>query len=203
VTIGGENQHRAAKDLAWQQATLEGLYERLAERVLRFFLRKGCTLEDARDLKQEVFLQVTRGLGTFRGKSELDTWVFGIAKNVWCNRVRTDTQRKRRAVVVPFEAPPASDAPALDPADARPSPLEAADQAQRRALIHRELLKMPKMTRQCTLLYMDQGMTPTDISKVLQIPVGTAKSHVSRAKKQLEELFSNPQDPKIPPEESP
>lgn len=203
MTIGGENQHRAAKDLAWQQATLERLYAQLATPLLRFFLRRGCNLEAARDLKQEVFLQAVSGLGRFRGDASLETWTFGIAKNVWRKQLRAQGRLKREGREVPLEGSSPEDAgPALQLAAQDESPLEVAARSEELALVRRNLQEMPPVARNCTVLRMDRGMKYEDIGKLLQIQPGTAKSHVFRAKKRLKELFSNRQSSLIPPEES-
>ena len=202
MTIGGENPHRAAKDLAWQQATLTRLYGELARPILRFFLRRGCTLEDARDLKQEVFLQAASGLASFRGESTQTTWVFSIAKHIWSKRHRALRRKKRQGLMVPLErSSQEGDRLTIEPPIVKESPLEAAERSEESGLIRREIQQMPETMRQCTLLHLDQELQAQEIARVLQIPVGTVKSHLSRAKKHLQELFSNRQ-PKIPPEES-
>jgi RNA polymerase sigma-70 factor (ECF subfamily) len=201
VTNGAEQRHQTA-DETQQRETLTRLYGRMGTPVFRWFRRQGCDPEEARELKQEVFLQVVQGLHRFQGRSAEVTWVFGIAKNVWSGHARAQQRHKRRGVVVPLERPTEDDRPGLDLEATDETPHQAAERSQETRLLRREIQKMPDPMRQCIRLYMDQGLHYREIATILHIPVGTAKSYVSRARQRLKEIFSN-RPAKIPPEESP
>jgi RNA polymerase sigma-70 factor (ECF subfamily) len=66
--------------------------------VFNFMRRMGAGADDAADLSQETFVRALRGADRFRGDSTVRTWLFGIARNVFRERVR-HSQRHR---TVPF-----------------------------------------------------------------------------------------------------
>ena len=74
------------------------LYQRYHTRVHAFALRRVSNPTDAEDITQEVFLQVHRSVRSFQGRSNLSTWIFGIAHNVTCR-----FYRKQRGARVPLE----------------------------------------------------------------------------------------------------
>src|SRR6476619_2066495 len=73
-------------------------------RIFGLLLRMIGRRDEAEDLAQEVFVQVFKAIGTFRGESKLSTWIYRIAINLWKNsskylRVRhTDEQHELEAV---------------------------------------------------------------------------------------------------------
>lgn len=74
------------------------LHARYRTRVNAFALRRLSNPADAEDITQEVFLQIHRSLGSFQGRSNLSTWIFGIAHNVVCRHYR-----KQHGARVPLE----------------------------------------------------------------------------------------------------
>ena len=74
------------------------LHARYRPRVNAFALRRLPNPADAEDITQEVFLQVHRSVHSFQGRSNLSTWIFGIAHNVTCR-----FYRKQRGARVPLE----------------------------------------------------------------------------------------------------
>lgn len=75
----------------------EADFARLHPKLISLFRRLGMSLESARDLAQETFLQVCISLESFEGRSNLDTWVYGIGKKVWLKSLRSGGALKRDA----------------------------------------------------------------------------------------------------------
>ena len=133
--------------------------------------------EDAEDFTQEVFLKAYQRLTTFRGESSFYTWLFRIGYFLGLSWNR----RKRPTVPIPedFDTPELSGGP---------------EQLQLRrdavALLRQALEELPERYRICLELYFTFGMTYQDISNITDIPVGTVKSHVFRAKSRLKDLLA-------------
>jgi RNA polymerase sigma factor (sigma-70 family) len=67
------------------------------ERVFRILLRMLGRRDEAEDMAQEVFVQVFKAVGTFRGDSKLSTWIYRIAVNLCKNRVKYLKRRRTEA----------------------------------------------------------------------------------------------------------
>src|SRR2546423_472168 len=86
------------------EENFHSLFERHYAQILRFFRRKGFDPEDCRDLTQETFVSVYRGIGELRQEEQFESWLFAIAHNVWCSAVESRTALKRSAITLSLEA---------------------------------------------------------------------------------------------------
>lgn len=131
--------------------------------------------EDAADATQETFIRVHRGLPSFQGRSSLSTWIYSIAANV-CRNFLAKT--KNAAVLVPEIAD-------------RPDPgPDFAKRIRDQAVLGDALLSIPHDLRICVLLSDLIGFSYDEIARALEIPVGTVKSRIFRARKNLIELLA-------------
>src|SRR5262245_57914805 len=79
------------------------LFEHHYPRLLHFFSRRGLSPEDCLDLIQETFLGIYKGIGSFRGQAQLETWLFEIAMNAYRKMLRSRGAQKRAAQEVPLD----------------------------------------------------------------------------------------------------
>lgn len=128
------------------------------------------TLAD--DLAQEVFLRAYRGLVGFEGRSRFSTWVYRIAYNVFLNH-RT---RSKELAALPqgFE----SSAPAPD-SELSPGRFDM------RSDLAAAITELPERYRMVVTLYYLEDVSYPEIAEVLDLPLGTVKTHLHRAKKLL------------------
>ncbi len=150
--------------------------------VCAFLARQGVAADRCDDLTQEVFLRVYRSIGTFRGDSRFETWLFRIAWNLWSKTRRGAAERE-----VPLDDVVAANAPlpAATVAGSEEGPLAAAIVGEQRALLHQEVDKLPARMRQCLLLRLDQGLEFHEIATVMRISINAVKAHLGQAKVQL------------------
>ena len=132
----------------------------------------------ADDLAQEVFLKVHRGLPYFRGEARLSTWIFRIVQNV-C--VQTRTSRR-------------PDVPLEDGRDDRPPrQFGSVDQAfgaiEDRDRLDKALAQLPPNYRMLVVAHYLRGVQYESLAEALNLPLGTVKTHLYRAKRRLRELL--------------
>ncbi len=141
-------------------------------RGLLLRLTGDATLAD--DLAQEVFLRAYRGLVGFEGRSRFSTWLYRIAYNVFLNH-RTRT-REHAALPEGFETRAAAPEGDLSPQrwDLRRDLADA-------------VARLPERYRAVVTLYYLQDVSYPEIAEVLDLPLGTVKTHLHRAKKLLRE----------------
>jgi RNA polymerase sigma-70 factor (ECF subfamily) len=149
--------------------------------AVRHFLRHLTSGDTALadDLGQETFLQAYRGLAQYRGEAEFSTWLLGIARNHWRNA-------RRRQHTVPLEPEHLA---ALAPV---PAATPASDLQQDLAQAMHQLA--PDEQTALHLCYR-QGLSHSEIAAVLDWPLGTVKTHLTRSKEKLRNLLAswNPQ----------
>jgi RNA polymerase sigma-70 factor, ECF subfamily len=129
----------------------------------------------ADDLTQEVYLRALRAAPRFRGESTARTWLLSIARRTAADEIRRRQRRRRLPSLTAPEAVPglASDVELVDLVDG----LEDLD--QRTAFVLTQLL----------------GFTYTEAAEACEVPVGTIRSRIARARRQLVERLDVTEDP--------
>jgi RNA polymerase sigma-70 factor (ECF subfamily) len=159
-------------------ARLVALHERL---VFNLCARLLGDLEEARDVSQEVFLQVFRTLGRFQGRSSFKTWIYRIAVNQCHNRRRWWRRRKREHLVSLDILNPTDEARLCT----ERGPEQDYASAERARDVQRALQALPFAQRSVLLLREVEGLSCEQVGEALGVPVGTVKSRLSRARETL------------------
>ena len=174
-TLGKES----ARETARADATRE-FEARLAEcgplafRVARGVLRNTA---DAEDVAQEALLRAYRSFDRLRDRGRFRAWLVRISFRLALDRLRSAKRREQRDV---FWSEPAHQPPAVTAED-----LAASSEFQ--VHLDRALAELPEKLRLVLLLAAMEGHTIDEIAALLAIPVGTVKSRIFVARKQLAE----------------
>jgi RNA polymerase sigma-70 factor (ECF subfamily) len=148
-----------------------------------FLLKRLRRPDVVEDLAQETFLEAYRSLKAGRRPENFASWLFGIAVHCCGKWLR----RKRPALFDPADPP---DEPAVPPAA---SPAEEREEQEKRlAALEHGLAGLPPETRALLDMKHRQGKTCEQIAAELRQPVGTVKSQLSRAYKELRERLAPP-----------
>lgn len=172
----------------------EELFEKFSPMVYNLALRLSGNKADAQDIAQDAFLKAVRGLGNLREQAFAGTWLYRITVNVWKNRVRSE---KRRSLWKTLSLGWGGDgdgegAAALrvaDPGDRVDAGLEKRDE---KAALEAGLARLEPEERAMLLLREVDGRSYQEISEILEKPLGTVKSGISRAREALRREMSGP-----------
>ncbi len=148
------------------------LVRRHQGKVRALLLRLAGDRSLADDLAQEVFLRAYRGLVGFEGRSSFGTWLYRISYNVYLNH-RT---RSRSFAALPEDY----DVRAAAPDDALSAP-----RADLRRDLGAAIEVLPDRYRAVIVLYYLQEVSYPEIAEILELPLGTVKTHLHRAKRLL------------------
>jgi len=159
---------RTGDDLAFGE-----LVERYKNLVYGMVWRLAPDRSRTDDLAQEVFLKIYRGLPYFRGEARLSTWIFRIVSNV-CAQARSESLGKTETVL------------AREPGrqDSAFAELELRDR------LDKAIAQLPENYRLLVAAHYLEGVQYEALAETLNIPVGTVKTHLYRAKRRLRELMS-------------
>ena len=136
--------------------------------------------EEARDVAQEVFLQVYRVLDRFEGRSSLKTWIYRIAVNQCHNRRRFWHRRRRDREQALDEGLSTGGTIASGP-----TPYEEAQRGERARRVQEALLELSFEHRTVLVLREVEGLTCEEVGVALGVPEGTVKSRLSRAREAM------------------
>jgi RNA polymerase sigma-70 factor (ECF subfamily) len=165
------------------------LLEKHAVPIYNLALRLVGNASDAEDLAQDALLRALRALPNFRGECQLSTWVYRITVNTWKNRVRSE---KRRGLwkLLPLDFLFSRDGDEPGPAEpaAADAPLDSSLQtSEDGAQVQKALLELDEESRAVIVLRELQGQSYQEIAEALELPVGTVKSRLSRAREALKQ----------------
>lgn len=163
----------------------DAVYERFRRPVWRLARRLTENDEEALETTQEIFLRVWRGLDGFRGDSKISTWVFQIAWN-YLRAHRRKKGRQLQFISVGSERAQETVEIATDTA-ADPERRTAAIESVER--LETALHRLPEHHRVVVWLRDGEELSYQEISRVLDVPIGTVRSRLARARTALRELM--------------
>ena len=161
---------RSGDERAFQE-----LVDRHKDLVFALIARTVQDRSRAEDLAQDVFLRIHRGLPYFRGEARLSTWIYRIVANVCLQ----DHDRAPRTS--PLDE--SRDAQAVAVADRQFTDLEVRDR------LEKAIARLPANYRLLIAAHYLQGVRYEELSEALQLPLGTVKTQLYRAKQQLRRLL--------------
>ncbi len=145
--------------------------------VFALIVRSITNRARAEELAQDVFLKVHKGLPYFRGESKLSTWLYRIVVNVL-------SQERRELATVSLD----------DDDDGRPklepgSEDRAFSDFAMKDRLHKAIERLPMPYQVLVNGHYLKGMRYVDLAEALNLPMGTVKTHLHRAKRRLRHLL--------------
>ena len=169
-------------------SAFEILIKRWQNAIYVFCQRKLKSSEQAEELTQDIFLSAYRGLGNFRQDAQFSTWLFRIASNR-CKNKKDYNFRRKTLQHEPLQG--------LNPENPRdiPDQQPIADQEieknERIALLRKGLAQLSESHREILVLFDIQGLSQAEISAILELPTGTIKSRIFRARSELSKTLKS------------
>ncbi len=148
------------------------LVDRYRAPVVRLAYRLTHDRDEANDIAQDSFMRAYRRIAEFKPDRPFARWLFAIARNASLDALR----RRRRA---------ASLEPSTISTAAEPGPEDLALRNDEAARVHAALDALPAKYRDVLELYYVSDLRYRDIAVALEIPIGTVKTYISRAKRRL------------------
>ncbi len=162
---------------AGDRAAVRLLFMRHHARIYRFVARQTGSDMMADDIANEVFLELWRQAPSFEGRSEVSTWLLGIARFKALSILR-----KRKEVAID------EDAAAAIP-DGADSPEVALMKDDKAAALRRMVNALPEEHRTVIDLAYYHAKSVTEIGEILSIPVATVKTRMFYARRKLGEAL--------------
>jgi len=181
-----------------QEEDFQRIFEHYYPSIAGFFSRRGFTPDECRDLVQETFLRVYKGMEGYRSEAGVKTWLFTIATNLYRNEIRARRAEKRSADEVSLEEALEQGQPVftrtptpLLGGEATTSPLNELLTGERARLLREALEDLPPRMRRCVLLHLDRGLKCREIAVILQVSVETVKAQLFQARQRLQQSLGD------------
>lgn len=172
-----------AETLAGNQAAFGQLVTKYQDRLYHTAVHLLGSPEDALDVVQETFVQAFLKLDSFRGSSAFYTWLYRIAIN------QSISLRRRRKPMASVEQ--TRESTGQEPVDTADGPDRRLAQHERAEQVHAALAALTDEHRTILVLREMDGCDYEAIGEILNLPVGTVRSRLHRARAQLKELLKD------------
>ncbi|MER2564646.1 MAG: sigma-70 family RNA polymerase sigma factor [Myxococcaceae bacterium] len=152
------------------------------DRVYDFCVRMLNDREEAFDLTQEIFLSIHQNVDKFRADAKLTTWIFRISRNHCLNRLK---YLKRRGRGRSDEFGEANEKSISESMGGSSSPDELVVKKRERQLVHQAIEELDEEQRSLVVLRDVEGLSYDEIMEITELPEGTVKSRLHRAREKL------------------
>lgn len=181
------NDRRLIADcLAGQTSAFGELVRRHQDRLYNAIYRVVENAEDAYDVVQEAFLNAYQSLNSFKGDAEFFTWLYRIAFNA-----AISLKRKRKAVLRFDWGLGEKGGPEPIDESAFSQPGMAMERSEEDASLQTALNRLSPEHRAVLVLKDLEGQKYEEIAEILDVPIGTIRSRLHRARVELRELLES------------
>jgi RNA polymerase sigma-70 factor (ECF subfamily) len=164
------------------------LVERYQDRVYTLCYRNLGDRQEAEDVAQEVFIALYRSLARFRGESKLSTWVYRVTVN-HCKNRRLYQHRRAAHRHEPLEGTRGDEGPPRQLASKDAGTDRSTHRSEAERLLNLALDQMDDRHRSILVLRDIHDLSYEEISEALDLPRGTVKSRLHRARLELARIL--------------
>jgi RNA polymerase sigma-70 factor (ECF subfamily) len=175
-----------------REAAYRELIRRYERPVFSLVLRMVRDRQLAEDLSQETFIKALNAIGSYRPEYKFSSWIFKIANNAAIDHLRRRELDTLSLDGAPHAATPEEiEATALQVGDKGETPLEELEARELGSAIERAIAQLRPEYRACILLRHVEGLAYEEIAQSLDLPLGTVKTYIHRARHELRDLLAH------------
>jgi RNA polymerase sigma-70 factor, ECF subfamily len=174
------------------EAAFELLADRYKHPLLTFIARFLGHGSHTQDILQETYIRVWKHRHHYKTVAKFSTWVYTIAGNL----SKTELRRRKIRRMVPIRTGGESpEDESIDVEDSGPATDELARRNEIRAMVNKEIEKLPDAYRAAVILRDLQNKSYEEIADILDVPIGTIKSRVNRGRARLKKKLQILREP--------
>jgi len=190
MAIGASDTELVRRFKEGDRLAYEEIVRRYQHRVYGLALRWMSDPAIAEEVAQDVFIALFRALGGFRGDAKLSTWIYRVVVNHCKNRRLYRKRRKMDRHEALDGKRDDDDGPARQLPHDGPLPDAGVHQTEAEVLVREGLAQLDQIQRQVIVLRDIEDLSYEEIGEIMDIPRGTVKSRLHRARAQLAQVLS-------------
>lgn len=146
--------------------------------------------DDAKDVAQEVFIQLYKSASNFRGDSKISTWLYRIAVNKSLNHIRNNKKHNKPLSIQRFFS--GSEAREMPIRDVnKNSPEDISEQQEHKNALRYAIDKLPENQKTAFVLKNYDDLSYKEITVIMELSLSSVESLIHRAKKNLQKSLSS------------
>ena len=170
------------------QAAFDILVERFQDPLMNFIFRFTGSMDDAADVLQDTFVRVYKKKHLYRTIAKVSTWIYTIAGNLAKSELRRGHRKYTTRLVRQKDD---NEEYTLPLHDDDPLPDRTANSSIVYDRIQDALKQLPEVFREAVILRDIQELSYEEIAEIIDMPIGTVKSRISRGRLQLQDLLKD------------
>ena len=175
-----------------REAAYRELIRRYERPVFALLFRMVRDRELAEDLSQETFIKALNAIESYRPEFKFSSWIFKIANNAAIDHLRRRELDTLSLDGSPHaETPEAMQATALQIGARQESPLDTVEAKELGSEIEAAIGRLRPEYRSCILLRHVEGRAYEEIAEILNLPLGTVKTYIHRARNELRQALAH------------
>ena len=175
-----------------REAAYRELIRRYERPIFALLFRMVRDRELAEDLSQETFIKALNAIESYRPEFKFSSWIFKIANNAAIDHLRRRELDTLSLDGSPHaETPEAMQATALQIGARQESPLDAVEARELGGAIEVAIGRLRPEYRSCILLRHVEGRAYEEIAEMLDLPLGTVKTYIHRARNELRQALAH------------
>jgi RNA polymerase sigma-70 factor (ECF subfamily) len=175
-----------------QEAAYRELIRRYERPVFALLFRMVRDRELAEDLAQETFVKALNAIDSYRPEFKFSSWIFKIGNNAAIDHLRRRELDTLSLDGSPHaETPEAMQATALQIGARQESPLDTVEAKELGSAIEAAIGSLRPEYRSCILLRHVEGRAYEEIAEILNLPLGTVKTYIHRARNELRQSLAH------------
>jgi RNA polymerase sigma-70 factor (ECF subfamily) len=187
--LSGQDRTLIARAQSGDIGAFNDLIQKYEKPVFNFAYRLTSHYDDAHDVAQDAFVRAFNAINSFRGDASFTTWLFRITTNVFL-----DERKKRKAhPVQSLDEYVQHNESTLtrQVEDHAPGPEAITTDKERIAVLNHAIQQLPEYQRTMVVMYHMEQKSYEEIAEVMEVPIGTVKSRLNRARLALKDLLTS------------
>lgn len=164
------------------------LVKRYEKLVYNFAYRLTNNYDDANDIAQEALIRVFTAIKSFRGDASFTTWIYRITTNVFLDERKRARAHPHTSLDEHVELEESSIVRQIE--DPSPQPLAQIEEKEVGNILSQAVASLPEYQRTMVVLYHTEQKSYEEIAEIMNLPIGTVKSRLNRARLALKEILS-------------
>lgn len=166
---------------------LDALIRKYEKRAYQYAFRLTSNGEEASDVVAEAFVRVYSALHNFKGNSAFTTWLYRILTNCFLDQRKKEKSRPASSLEAALQTDDGDLERQVESTD--PTPDDVAEMKQREEVFEAAVAGLPEYQKVMVTLYHAEMLSYEEIAATLDLPIGTVKSRLNRARLSLREML--------------
>jgi RNA polymerase sigma-70 factor, ECF subfamily len=169
------------------KSALDTLIRKHEKRAYQYAFRLTSNPEEAGDVVADAFVRVYSALQNFKGQSAFTTWLYRILTNCFLDMRKKERSRPTTSLEAALQTEDGDVERQVE--DKGPSPHEMAESSERERTVLGAVDCLPEYQKAMITMYHAEMLSYEEIAQALDLPIGTVKSRLNRARLSLRELL--------------